>query len=150
MLENDIKGNALCYYLLCHILTQKQADVKSRHLLYICYKKYKIFASLIWIHAHALYHTPCITPFITPLYHSFLEHLSIFHAECLGGFLQGWRRHQCYDMKWYWSIASFSIMRINLQHKLWSYIIFSELMQWIIKLDLKTISAFLHQFWQAF
>ena len=38
-------------------------------IYYIFVIKYRVFASLIWTHARALYHTPCITP---PLSHPFI------------------------------------------------------------------------------
>ena len=62
---------------ICSILI-----ITSMYLYYIFAIKYRIFASLIWIDARALYHTP----FITPLYHTPFWNTSVFFMRITSRF----------------------------------------------------------------
>ena len=87
-------------------------------------------------------HMPFIThqlsqPFITGFWNT-----SVFYMKNTSGvFCKG---ADDTNMKWYLSIDSFSIMRLNLHYaaQIVIYVISSEFMHWLIKVGRKAISPF--------
>ena len=73
------------------MLGYRDLDVTSwlSFIIYVCYK-IQNFAFLIWTNARAFYHEP----YITPPFHTHLEHLCIFHCILPRGFPLA-RRHHC-------------------------------------------------------